>query len=343
MNNQRRSVLLIFLVLLAAGFLFSLGFANAQTCFAADECTSSVGGSCENIDSDSGLGTCIYSGSSASGDVITITSGSSGAEFFKNFLNLEARWKLWTTGYDKLDSNQQTLLGETLKYLILIMVVIAVYGALSAIEFPQGKFSRMGLAFIVGILGTFMITTNELVTALLSYGALTTTIVLAVPIIILIGFTIMMAYKANAVGLFASKILWAAYSVFLFVKGVVLIMMTNTFYVVGSTVKFVSSNSTDVSSLLLPFLPKAVDGAKMGIDASKIAQMMGNADVTTAYVLVGSALLLFFIFVLNSKWIYAWLKNESEQSAIQAARTNVELSTARDKLQADAMRSAAKT
>jgi hypothetical protein len=291
----------------------------------------------------------------------TLSEGGS-EDIFNTVKNwVRPRWELWKLGASEAEPEKMGMLAETLKYLVLILVSLAVYGAFSAMEFPSSAPLRLILSFIVGLLGTFMITTKELLTILVSYSALTTTVLIAVPLIAILGFTVMAAYKANAAGLYAAKILWAVFALFLIFKGLVLILLMQHFVVSGAGTSESPYIATSVTgklppSYVLPFVPmKSFKIETIGegesarrvrryeTDSARLGRMLGNADLSTAWILLLVGGVIFIIMVWNGKWIAEWLKKEARDSQIQAAKSNIELSTARDKIQADAMKDVAKT
>lgn len=350
MNMQKRSVLTVLLVLLVASFIFTLSSVSAEIgadCSISSPCDSGefcINGACI-VGGDSGNAPTATSGGSSADGVAFVSSGFDSG--WMKTLRLDERWNLWVKGSSNVTSESDlTLFGETLKYLVLFIVVLAVFSAFGALDFPSNKFARLGLAAIIGILGTFAITTKELITALLSYTALTTTIIITVPVLALLGLTIMAAYKTSSIGLYASKVLWAGYSIFLFVKGLILVLLTRTFYVTNvggkSVLNFVDSTSTSIPSYLLPFLPKMTVNGKMTLDGAGVAKMMGQADLTIAWVLLISAAIIFFFMVINSKWITMWMEKEARESMIAAKMTQSQLAAAKEKIDADAMRAAGK-
>jgi len=331
MKLAKRNLFALFLVLLILSPLFSFVSAEPTTNFQLTEA-----------------------------DIPSAEYGASSFAFFTNW-NMSARWNLWKNGYSNLKTTGDfQLLGETLRYLVLIIVVLAAYSAFTAMEFPSGAPLRILLAIIVGLLGTFMITTNELITALLSYSALTTTIILAIPIFVLLGFTIIMAYKAKSAGLFASRILWATYALLLFFKGILLIILSQNFRVAESAGRYVAYPivGSKVPSYLSAFLPNKLINKTVEVvinnvptsknitipapDPVKIGQMMGGADISTAWIFVISAIAIFVVMV-GSRWVYVWLDEESKKAAIESVKSNSELRAANDKIQADIMRNGAKT
>ena len=68
--------------------------------------------------------------------------------------------------------------GATIKWLVLMLVIILIYSALGYADFPENGALRFGLAIVVGLLATILITTDELVTTLKSYTALGLTLTL---------------------------------------------------------------------------------------------------------------------------------------------------------------------
>ena len=98
-----------------------------------------------------------------------------------------------------------------------------------------------------------------------------------------------------------------------------------------------------VPPLASAFLPLEKTGGSTQTDDKKIGQIMGNADHATAWVLLLSGLAIMWFMVISSKWIYGWLEKEARDAKIDAAKNNIQLSTARDKLQAEAMKDVAET
>lgn len=290
--------------------------------------------------------------SSANGDD---SSGvSSDAGIFKAFSSkwFSDRWEIWKLGSGNLNQSQIGMLAETAKYLALIIVSLVIYGTFSAMQFPSSTPLRLLLSIVVGLLGTFMITTEELLTTLVSYGALTTTLLIAVPFISLLGMTIMFIYKANAPGLYAAKILWAVFAFFLLFKAAVLILLLQNFGVYsmedGNYNVQLMTSSGNIPNYVVPFVPMkkvtAVGEGKISydVDNEKLGKMIGNTSLSTAWVLLATSLAILWFIVFNGK-LFAWLQKEARESAVEAAKSNIQLSAARDKLQADAMRDVAKT
>ncbi len=279
--------------------------------------------------------------------VSALEAGSSNSSgFFDLFTNsgISERWELWKLGSDKLNQDQMGLLAETVKYLVLILVSLAVYGAFTAMEFPKSSMIRMILSFIVGLLGTFMITTKELLTVLISYSALTTTVLIAVPLIALLGFTVVAAYKANRAGLYASKILWAVFAILLIFKAFVFMLMAHYFVVTGSGtaeqpfLAVPQDGITKIDVWANVFLPMKRDAVGKAItDDERIGQIMGNADISTAWALLLAGVAILLFVVINGKWIYNWLEDEARRAKIDEARDTIQKSVEKNKLDAKAL------
>ncbi|MBP7708330.1 hypothetical protein KA107_01485 [Candidatus Pacearchaeota archaeon] len=287
--------------------------------------------------------TSISFASAAPGDSVGFDSNSKFS--FVSALKLDERWALWTQGYDNVSNSQLGLLGETIKFLVLFIVVFIVFAALGAMDLPRNPVLRFVLAIIVGLLGTFMITTQELLTLLVSYGALSSTIVIALPLIVLLGLTVLFAQKANAAGLYASKILWAFFAVFIIIKGLILLMMFQYFY---TEVTYNGTQILDVKAYpindnaslhyaLAPFLPtNRVNGtSEQQVDLDRLGRIMGKSDYGTAWSLILTGLIAFFVMVLGGKWIAAWLLHERELAAIERVGSNARIADAVDQTKAD--------
>lgn len=111
----------------------------------------------------------------------------------------------------------QGVTGGLLKYLFLLIVIFLAYSGFSAFNFPEKPSMQILLAIVIGILGTIMINPDELLTIMRSYTATGIAFSLILPIIALSAITFAAAMRSNAFGIVVQKILWAAYSVYLFV------------------------------------------------------------------------------------------------------------------------------
>ncbi|MEM3074384.1 MAG: hypothetical protein QW727_00350 [Candidatus Pacearchaeota archaeon] len=222
--------------------------------------------------------------------------------------------------------------GFTLKYFFLILVVILIYSALSYVNFPDtfsnqagGSFVRFLISLIVGILSTFAITTPELLSMLQSYTALGVTLSLFFPIMVLMFFSLVTSRKASPIGIFGQKILWMIYSIYLFIKSVLL-------YYVSSAISKgkleVISDSNTINLTEHPTLKFFLG------EAPKVSLN----DNTITIILLIMAISVFVIFVLGNKYVIAWIAKEERDAEIEAQKSMLERSHAYDKLRAEEMK-----
>lgn len=136
--------------------------------------------------------------------------------------DLGNRVAIWETG---LTDANYGLIGNLLKYLVLILVIILVYSALMYVKFPESNSLKLLLAVVIGVIATFAITSAELLSALHSYTAMGVTLILFFPILILGFLTIMVASVANPFGIFLQRIMWLIYSIYLFIKTGLLLLV----------------------------------------------------------------------------------------------------------------------
>jgi len=221
------------------------------------------------------------------------------------------RAAIWEQGMS-IDSTNVNFIGAMTKYLILLLILILIYSALAFANFPENAGLRMTLAVIGGILSTFLITTKELITGLISYSALGVTLFTFFPILVLGFFTLVVATKANPIGIFLQRIMWLIYSVYLFIKTGVL--------------AYAMSLQDPAESAIVKFF--------VGNDISQTANGI-SPDVTMLIVLLVVSIAVFIIMVLGDKPIVAWLAKEKRDSEREAQKAMLERSHAYDKDRAD--------
>ncbi len=188
-----------------------------------------------------------------------------------------------------------------IKWFFLGLIILLIYASLTSANFPEskrgdaGKFSflRWLIAIIVGLLATVFITTPELVAAIQGYKALGITFILFVPLMILAFFTFAVASKVNPFGIVVQRIAWIIYSVYLFIKtGVELI------------IQFLGLGLTNIQNETLRNLLNLFSTDLEG----------GGADTTIILILFIVSIAVFFIFVVGNEKIVRWFQ-ESRQGA----------------------------
>ncbi len=236
---------------------------------------------------------------------------------------IATRIALWETN----DITQEGLTGITLKYLSLFLIILLVYSALAYVNFPESSggsagFTRFLISLVVGLMATFLITSQELLAIVQSYTALGITLSLFFPIMILAFITLVTAKVANPVGIFAQKIMWAIYSIYLFFKTSLYLIVRNDYHILrwggdGSWIK-------EVASFFV---------------GGRAIQSINNGafDPVILTVMLITSIAVFIIFVWQNKAVDAWIAKEERDSEIESARAKVQRSDAYDTIRAQQM------
>ena len=260
--------------------------------------------------------------------------GSSGGSGFfgsiKNFFTSSGLWnyiEIWLKG------GELSAMGNFIKFMVLFLIVLLVYSALSFAGFPTKKDGtgspvlQFIIALIVGIIATFPLTNQELVTMLTSYKALGIALTVFFPILILGFFTLVVASKANPMGIFLQKIIWVIYSVYLFIKTGALFLAMQYVKVQNGTVVLLKPGE-GMPEWLKPFLP----GTK-----EEIAKVLSENDTTMLFILLITSIAVFVIMVLGNKYVEAWLEKEKRDADVAAAQDTAERAVRKQKLDAKAL------
>jgi len=249
----------------------------------------------------------------------------------ESFLFENKYYKTWVKG-DFSDANLTT---ETLKLLILVLIVVLIYSALSYASFPENIFIRILLAVIGGFLSTFLIGRKEIITTINSYSALGLALLIFFPIMILVFLSIVSAKKGDPFGIFFQRLLWLAYSLFLFLKVGVLALLkwsVSRSEVAEMTIeKFVQTENFATNHKILNFL---IGGKE---SAQSLQGLAGATDNITLVVLLAVAIGVFVIGVLSNKPIMHWFAKGAIESEKEAQEATIKRSKAYDEARAKAM------
>jgi hypothetical protein len=104
---------------------------------------------------------------------------------------------------------------ELIKLILMIMVLVLVYSAMSTVSFPPNVGLRLILSIAISFLGVVLISQDEILQSIYAYKALGITIILFIPLVALALLTYSMAVELNVFGLMIQKFLWWGYSLFL--------------------------------------------------------------------------------------------------------------------------------
>ncbi len=234
------------------------------------------------------------------------------------FASRIATWELGALG-------DQGLAGTTLKYLVLALVILLIYSALTYANFPDtfagsgGAVTRLLISVIVGLLATFAITTNELLAMLQSYTALGITLTLFFPIMILMFFTIVTARAASPIGIFGQKIIWIIYSVYLFAKTAIYLIIANKYMILRMEAGWIKDT--------VDFF--------MG---EKTVDAIQTLDPVILTIMLITSIAVFIIFVWRDDAVIAWVAKEARDSELEAQKSMLERSHTYDKLRAEEMK-----
>jgi|TARA_B100001971_G_scaffold189906_1_gene192265 hypothetical protein len=212
--------------------------------------------------------------------------------------------------------------GATIKWLVLMLVIILIYSALGYADFPENGALRFGLAIVVGLLATILITTDELVTTLKSYTALGLTLTLFLPILILTFFTMIVATKSNPFGILSQKIMWLIYSVYLFFKtGLLLLLKLDLAGLRGS------ASANPLVEPIYKFL--------YGKNFEKVASAVGSESFILLTLFI-SSIVIFIIFVWKNHAVTLWLAHGKREADVDKAKDRAARAKAGQDIYADA-------
>ena len=214
-------------------------------------------------------------------------------------------------------------IGELTKWFLLFLVVILIYAALAAADFPPNTLLRIIISVVVGLLATILITTEELITMLQGYTALGVTIGVALPFIIMGFFTIMVARSMSPIGIYLQKVLWVIFAGYMIIK---------TFVLAGVVYGGVE---TPANSGFYNLFGASWLHFKVGALSAAIAK---GSDTGMLIILVIASIVALFV-MLSNKLVIAWFAKENLDAAVQAKKQKIDLSDAYDTLRAQNMES----
>jgi len=229
---------------------------------------------------------------------------------------IQEKLYIWEIGGD-YDKNASALI---MKYLLLFIVIILTYSALTSAEFPEGTTSRVILSVIVGFMATFMITTKELLTMLTSYSALGVAFGVFLPIVILGFFTMMVAKKMNPTGIFLQKIAWVIYSAYLFIRTGGLLIAD--YYKNAPTENWAKL----LYNIFQPILPSA--------------SSLTSYDTPMLFVLAVTAIAVFVFMVWKNEYVEKWIAHQAIDSEKEAYKGLSERSREKMKIDAETLQKA---
>ena len=258
-----------------------------------------------------------------------------GASLFKKDSWLDKKYQLWvkgvkiselTTKDGKIDSDQVDSIGAIIKWAILALIVLLIYSALAFVKFPESATLRLIISIVVGFLATFFITTEELITAMQSYTALGIAMTVFFPIMILGFFTLVVASKANPIGIYLQRILWLIYSIYLFFRAGILLLLKNAYNV------FDAAGKTTLTAGTKTYWGFINVNLTQGVINS-----LEKYDTTMLITLVVVAIAVFIIMVISNKPIIAWFAKEKREAEIEGQKATIARSKAYDKARSEAM------
>jgi hypothetical protein len=194
------------------------------------------------------------------------------------------------------------------KIVFLIIILTIIYASFTTVSFPENFVVRIVLSIAMSFLATYLITPDEIFGLIASYSALGITISLFLPIMVLIFLTIVVAIKANPIGIFFSKILWAIYSAYIFLKG---LFITLVWYAGGKT-SVLNPGSTGGCDVNLNKWFKPIGDLVSEDTLCQAAQ--SSTFVSLIMIIIG--LSIFYFGVIKQDWIDAWIEKEMRDSQI---------------------------
>jgi hypothetical protein len=225
---------------------------------------------------------------------------------------LREQCKVWLTGFesDKADINQ---MGQIIKWIFLFLIVIMIYSALEFGKFPDQMWLRWVVAILVGFLATFFITTRELLTAMQGYTALGITLAVFFPILILGFFTLVVATRANPIGILLQKIMWIIFSGWLLIKTWILWALLNP---AEGEIVAVGQNV----SVLWNFTKIEV--------TQGLLTMAQNSDKSMLLTLMVVSIACIIVMVLSNKPLIRWIGHEMTEAKKESYNAELERSRA---------------
>ncbi len=242
------------------------------------------------------------------------TTSSSDSFTMERFKNLPLV-NLWLKGYDAEKENLN-FAGEFVKVMLLLLLTLLVYSSMSYANFMHGGI-RFVVSVIIGLLATFLISTEALLTSLTSFTALGTAIWIFLPILVLTFFTIMVSSAAAPFGILVQEILWVIYSVYTFISGIVIFSLYQ-----GKT------------NAVAKFFNDWIVIPLYGKNSALLAGMTKNADPTTAVLLIVVSIVVFWIAVVKGTFLTHWLAKEKMDAEIMKFQTDVQKQSAKRKAEA---------
>lgn len=215
----------------------------------------------------------------------------------------------WITAYEKGQGVSVVLI----KYLFLVMIIMLVYSAFSYVGFPENGAARAILTVVFSILATILIDPNELVAIVRSYTAAGIALSLVIPILVLGFITFAVAVKVSSVGIVMQRIMWAFYSVYLFVSagGAWLMSKTEAGSIIYKAFAFLGGKP-------------AVGGA------------FGDNTIILLIEFAAS-IIIFFTLVLNNRWFVDLLIEDVRQAKITKSGDITKKAKAREKQLAESL------
>lgn len=243
-----------------------------------------------------------------------------------DFAWLQEKYCLWKIGFGP--GTDVNLLAELVKVIMLGIITLIVFAGLTAVVFPKGVVGRALLSILVGILATFFLTSEELITMMLSYTALGVTIGVFFPIIILVFITIFVASKGSPFGIFFQRIMWLIYSIYLFIKTAILFLLTRYYNAATGVAKDPNSLGT-----------KTIDYF-ISTDPATIQQYMGSYDNIMLLILLIVSIAVFWIgfWDKGNKMLVHWLAKEKMEAEIEAQKDLTRRSQEKMKIDAKALK-----
>lgn len=242
------------------------------------------------------------------------------------------RCTLWLGGISKADENQITVIGQMVKWIMLLIIILLIYSSLAAVEFPSQTGIRIALAVILGFLATFLITTQELLTVMQGYTAMGIAFAVFLPFFVLGAFTILIARTLNPIGIYLQKVLWLIFTIYLGIKTWFLWEISDT--LAGTSTinpgltNLQAGQMINVSILWFFKYPLKV--------TSELLTMAKNSDSTVLITLL-VACIFSAIIMFSNKIVLSWFANQELESEIQKERSKVQKSSAYDTIRAQEM------
>lgn len=190
-------------------------------------------------------------------------------------------------------------------WIFFLLILAFMYSAFTFFKFPKNPLLRVFICLAITVLAVGMISQEELIAALTSYGALGITFIMVIPIIVLAFFSLMVSVQAAPMGLLAQRLIWIIYGAYLFIRSSLLLLASGLLW-------FGPTNNSKFFSDLYGFFGLSLE--KLQMDSLTIS----TADNTILIINIIVSIAVIVIFVFMNDMYTAWIMEKARQYDLKA-------------------------